>query len=307
MIFWNRTLADMVRRGFGAKIKMSVIVASYVQLAGCDMVVPDNFQQTWEAWGMGPFWSYMLPSDEFDRRWAAATQCKFYKLNTSTRYARCTGSGNAFERATLRRSNPFPCQGTSDFTLFLEQLLQILGPVLLRYGPPFPYTYAGLHVRHGEKVVEFPVFSLEKHMADLRMTWPSVKRVFVASDDAKVIAAAKEGLWLTHGGYATVKWTVDEKRWTGGVPYSQYLNHTHDRAAIRAVLGDFSALALSTVLVGSAYSNFFDCARLLNLALHSDIRWHEPWCYDIANQSVCDKRFSVWQGFGPALASSHND
>jgi len=299
-LLWNKTLPDMVRIGFGSSVAWSVILVSYAGLAGCDVAVDKSFQQAWVAWGVGQFWSHVLPDDEFSRRWSKAPYCGFVHNGDKTGL-RCEGPQTVVLE-TMSETNPFPCSLSSNFDIFLAGLLQIFGPVLLQYIPPFPYTYAALHVRHGDKVIEnMAIYGLAEHMDGLRKVWLDPKRVFVTSDDSKVIAAAKEQLRSEHGKKVTLKWTTGEQRWAGGVPGGQFRNHNHDGGAVRAVLSDYSAMALSSVLVGSNHSNFFNTARLLNMALHSDMRWQEPWCWDIGTQSICDNRYSVWTAYGPRL------
>jgi len=299
-VLWNMTLSDMVRIGFGSTMAWSAIAVTYAGLAGCDVAVDKSFHQAWVAWGVGQFWTHVLPNDEFSRRWSNGRYCQFAdKFSAHQTAVRCEGP-HAVVLKTMYDANPFPCSLSSNFDLFLDGLLQIFGPVLVQYQPPFPDTYAAMHVRHGDKSMEqTTTFGLGKHFDGLRKVWRSAKRIFVASDDSKVITAAKERLRSKQGQKVSLRWTTGEQRWAGGVPSAQFMNHSHGSGAVRAVLSDYSAMAMATVLVGIKNSNFFNTARLLNMALHSDVRWHEPWCWDIGTQTICDKLYLVWRESGP--------
>jgi len=191
--------------------------------------------------------------------------------------------------------NPFDCQVRSEFELFLDQLLQVFGPVLAQYTSPFQHTYAAVHVRHGDKVVDLAIFGLRKHVRVLRKVWPRIQRIFVTSDDSTVIKAASEALRHGNGENVTVRWTAGETRWSGGVPSDQNDDHDHDSAAVRAVLSDFSAMALSSVLVGYQYSNFFNSARLLRPPAAPTM---VPRC---ANSLHCDTWIWIYTFWGPRL------
>merc|ERR1712046_326487 len=73
------------------------------------------------------------------------------------------------------------------------------------------------------------------------------------------------------------------------------------------VLSDFSAMALSPVLVGSNMSCFFNAARLLNMAVHWDRRRLEPWRYDVNTRTICDRWYFVYMNFGPGFSTRQCD
>jgi len=307
-ILWKRTLADMVKRGFGAALAFTVPVAVYGELAGCDNVVAESYQRDWMAWGMGPFWSKVLPDTEFNRHWAAATRCAFDLAHDNVlgppSIMRCQGP-TGMVHAMFKQSRPFDCGMRNEFELFLNQLMQVFGPFLVQYAPPFRHTYAALHVRHGEKVMENrPIYGLREHIGGLKALWPTIQRIFVTSDDAKIIKATSDSLGHGNANNITVRWTSGEKRWSGGAPPAQFENHDHDNAAVRAVLSDFSALALSPILVGNNGSCFYNSARLLNMAVHWDIRRLEPWCYDVNTRTMCDRWYFIYQDWGPGFSHS---
>jgi hypothetical protein len=149
-----------------------------------------------------------------------------------------------------------------------------------------------------------PIFGFKEHIGALKKLWPTLQRIFVTSDDAKIIKATSDSLRAHNGVNATVRWTAGERRWSGGAPSGQCENHDHDRSAISAVLSDFSAMALSPVLVGSNMSCFFNAARLLNMAVHWDRRRLEPWCYDVNTRRICDRWYFIYTDFGPGFSHS---
>lgn len=303
-ILWNRTLNDMVRLGFGSAIAYTVGAVNYGELAGCDNAVSQSFMRDWTSWGMGPFWSKVLHDDEFNSRWKISGRCDFVPKVDAVLgvplYMRCHGKTSlAYEDFKTR--SPFKCRLYDEFELFLHQMVQVFGPVLYRYAPAFEHSYAALHVRHGDKIMEDrPIYGLREHFRGVHKLWPSMHRMFVTSDDAKVIHAARQ-----ENVDATVRWTADEKRWSGGAPSGQFMNHEHSTSAVSAVLSDFTALALSRALVGNNGSCFFNSARVLNMALSWKQRRAQPWCYDVHTRAICDYWWFVYWDWGPGILGGH--
>merc|ERR1719401_1388404 len=103
-------------------------------------------------------------------------------------------------------------------------------------------------------------------MTVVRSFWPSLRKVFVATSDARLVpiearqALETEGFSFELFGHTGKTQTHASKSFVGA--------HLHDPSSVLASLSDLAALAHAPVIVGNFNSGFFRLAWVLNRALH---------------------------------------
>mmetsp|Transcript_91062 Transcript_91062/g.175299 ORF Transcript_91062/g.175299 Transcript_91062/m.175299 type:complete len:577 (-) Transcript_91062:243-1973(-) len=293
IVLWSMHARDFVRKGFGATMGLFETLRAYSTYSGCTWAVSEAFAKDWTKWKLGLFWASVVPNDQWQARFAAASICgnlnvSFWSpllpLKCENNPPSAKGEG-AFVRSPAC-NGPGPPTGV--FKGAYDLYTQTLGPRLQAYHTPFTETYAAIHIRHGDKIYESPKWlQLESTVTILKQYWPHVKNVFLASGGAQVISDAK----MVLGSHYTIA-TTSEMRWISGTPEANFNERVHDDDddddAVDAVLDDISGLASAPVLIGAMNSNFFNTALTINVNLHAKLLRRKPWCWDVFHGRFCD-------------------
>jgi len=274
-----------VKGGFGAALIAAAFNHELYGANGCNTVMSEATAQGWKAWDLDPLFEE-VPQAKYDAMWSNATSINpvfdvkvLGEMTLSAEPAAWGPPGNWW--------------GSTCGDRFLSNLLRVFEPKLKEPATGFKGSYAGVHVRHGDKVLESKVFPLKDFMHKLVEQWPDTKNVFVATDDADILKTNGTQEY-TKAGYE-FNWTVAH-RYSGGEPtivpkeWNVY-SHDDNTGAVSAVLNDMLGLAQASFLVGNFESNFFRIGWLLNLASRAhtsdEATANQSWCFDLYTGLDC--------------------
>merc|ERR1719203_2069326 len=250
----------MVEAGWGASLLLAATQHEVSTANGCNFAMSEATAREWEAWDLAPP-GMRLQQASWDRMWLNASYLNRIfevKLIGSMQFSPMPHAGG----------NPGQWWNTPCGESFRSTVLKMFRPRQRVYAQPYAAPYAGLHVRHGDKVLESQIFPFETFMDELRVNFSSIHRTFVATDDSGVLKGSMLDTYRQDG--FEFNWTRYHRR-AGGEPqkepnkYKQY-SHEHNAAIVSAVLDDTMGLGNASVLVGNWKSNFFRVGWLLNVA-----------------------------------------
>lgn len=268
---WDEGVDTMVGRGWGAAFFQAAGLGDLLQLDGCDLAFSVEAAREWEAWGLGlpgrPLKSWQSASGTNDERIEAAMG-QWRDRWRDFLHVFWAGCGPHFDEIVGR--------------VFSHRIA----------ATPRPFAgsaYLGAHVRHGDKVVHGNIFSFEDILGRGAAAWPELRRVFLATDDADVLAQSGD---YSRQGFA-FKWS-NYSRQSGGEPFTydgQAVSH-HDTqdSAVAAVLADTVALAQASAIVGNWNSMFFKLGWLLNYLRRTPAERQQFWCWDVFSNQDCSSR-----------------
>eukprot|EP00419_Tripos_fusus_P065604 CAMPEP_0172930906 /NCGR_PEP_ID=MMETSP1075-20121228/219227_1 /TAXON_ID=2916 /ORGANISM="Ceratium fusus, Strain PA161109" /LENGTH=479 /DNA_ID=CAMNT_0013792219 /DNA_START=24 /DNA_END=1460 /DNA_ORIENTATION=- len=156
IVLWSLHVRDFVRKGFGATMGLFEPFRAYSTYSACTWAVSKEFAKDWTTWKLGPFWDLVVPNDQWQARFAAASTCGDLKVSfwSPPPPLKCENSLLSVQGQGAFVTSPAyngPGPPTGVFNGAYDIYTQTFGPRLQAYRTPFTEAYAAIHIRHGDK------------------------------------------------------------------------------------------------------------------------------------------------------------
>lgn len=289
-VMWNLRVADMISQGWGSRVLYAAAMYQrFHDWAGCTFYTAEAIAEEWRSRGLESPFQTVDPGT-----WRSMCLDASLQDVDSAFMVRMRGSGPADSMGQWSGQPATKSLVFSDWAGCFPEYDAVMMGMFRGFldGPKaMSGSYIGIHVRHGDKINEGPISSLQETMSMVTSSGSALTDVWLATDDSSLLDMTSDYQGYTFSSATYSRQSGGESATSDGL----FNHHDSGNEAADAVMADTLQLAQASVLIGNWNSNFFRIAWMLNYLRRSEAERAEDWCYDVLTGLPCNDRQSFVQ------------